>query len=709
MDEYIKLEHMVPVQAADIDNPKAVYLPHHAVLRDDKDTTKVRVVFDASCKGVNNKSLNDDLLIGPKLQQDLRHILMRWRTHKICITADIVKMYRMVRVADENTHFQRILWRDAPDKPIEHYRLLRLTFGTACAPYLAVKSLQRLADDEKHKYPLAAEITKSDFYIDDLLTGCDTEEEALTIYNEMNDLMRAGGFDLQKWSSNNENVMKYISENKRADQEVPLKVNSLVKILGVCWNRDTDSFEYTLNMLEPRQPITKRHILSEVAQLYDPEGWIAPVIVVAKMIIQKLWKTGLDWDDSVEGELLEEWLTYRQDLSNIKHITIPRWSHNSTTSKTELHVFADASQAAYGAAVYIRVVENENVYVSLITAKTKVAPVEKQISIPRLELCGAAMAAALISEVSQVLNINKENLHAWTDSTIVLAWLKGGASRWSTFVSNRVSTILNILDYEQWGHVATDMNPADYASRGLPASQLSSQSLWWSGPAWLSENDINVSTPDIEDTHEEEKVKTLTALINTEDELIWTKFSNLQRMLRVISYCRRWLNLKEAKEKREKHTQFITAEEIKQTLESCIKQAQEIEFKDEIKQLKSEGSVPKKSKLRNLCPLLDEGGILRIGGRIQQSHTDYDTQHPIILPATSHLSRLIIVDAHQKTMHGGPQLMLNYLRSKFWIMRARDLSKKCYRECVTCIRYSVKNTTQMMGQLPEVRLKPNLP
>ncbi|CAG9134415.1 unnamed protein product [Plutella xylostella] len=709
MDEYIKLEHMVPVQAADIDNPKAVYLPHHAVLRDDKDTTKVRVVFDASCKGVNNKSLNDDLLVGPKLQQDLRHILMRWRTHRISITADIVKMYRMVRVADEDTHFQRILWRDAPDKPIEHYRLLRLTFGTACAPYLAVKSLQRLADDEKHKYPLAAEITKTDFYIDDLLTGCDTEEEALTIYNEMNDLMRAGGFDLQKWSSNSENVMKYISENKRADQEVPLKVNSVVKILGVCWNRDTDSFEYTLNMLEPRQPITKRHIHSEVAQLYDPEGWIAPVVVVAKMIIQKLWKTGLDWDDSVEGELLEEWLTYRQDLSNIKHITIPRWSHNSTTSKTELHVFADASQAAYGAAVYIRVVENENVYVSLITAKTKVAPVEKQISIPRLELCGAAMAAALISEVSQVLNINKENLHAWTDSTIVLAWLKGGASRWSTFVSNRVSTILNILDYEQWGHVATDMNPADYASRGLPASQLSSQSLWWSGPAWLSENDINVSTLDIEDTQEEEKVKTLTASINTEDELIWTKFSNLQRMLRVISYCRRWLNLKEAKEKREKHTKFITAEEIKQTLESCIKQAQEIEFKDEIKQLKSEGSVPKKSKLRNLCPLLDESGILRVGGRIQQSHTDYDTQHPIILPATSHLSRLIIVDAHQKTMHGGPQLMLNYLRSKFWIMRARDLCKKSYRECVTCIRYSVKNTTQMMGQLPEVRLKPNRP
>ncbi|CAH2083815.1 unnamed protein product [Euphydryas editha] len=134
---------MVEVDSQHIDNQNAVYLPHHGVLREDKTTTKLRIVFDASCKGVNGFSLNDDLLVGPKLQQDLRHILMRWRTHKICITADIIKMYRMVRVAEEDTDFQRLLWRSTPDEPLRHYKLLRLTFGTACAPYLAVKSLQR--------------------------------------------------------------------------------------------------------------------------------------------------------------------------------------------------------------------------------------------------------------------------------------------------------------------------------------------------------------------------------------------------------------------------------------------------------------------------------------------------------------------------------------------------------------------------------------
>lgn len=130
------------------------------MVREDKDTTKVRVVFDASSKGDNNISLNDELLVRPRLQQDLRHILMRWRHHKICIVADIVKMYRMVRVADKDTDFQRVVWRFDPSEPMQRYKLLRLTFGTACAPYLAVKVLHTLAELEQKKYPLAARITK---------------------------------------------------------------------------------------------------------------------------------------------------------------------------------------------------------------------------------------------------------------------------------------------------------------------------------------------------------------------------------------------------------------------------------------------------------------------------------------------------------------------------------------------------------------------
>lgn len=164
IDEYLNLNHMEEItDVKEIEDERCVYLPHHPVIREDRDTTKLRVVFDASCKGNNNISLNDNLLIGPKLQQDLRHILIRWRCHKIAIVSDIVKMYRQVSVCKEDTKYQRILWRPSAEETIKHHRLLTLTFGTAAAPYLAVKSLQQLAKDECKGFPTASKITLTDF------------------------------------------------------------------------------------------------------------------------------------------------------------------------------------------------------------------------------------------------------------------------------------------------------------------------------------------------------------------------------------------------------------------------------------------------------------------------------------------------------------------------------------------------------------------
>ncbi|PZC71939.1 hypothetical protein B5X24_HaOG212252 [Helicoverpa armigera] len=289
LQEYITMNHMIQIKEEEVDNPKAVYLPHHAVVKEDKDTTKVRVVFDASCKGLNNISLNDNLMVGPKLQQDLRHIVMRWRSHRICIVADLVKMFRMVKVSSEDTDFQRILWRPQSDQPLQHFRLLRVTFGTACAPYLAVKTLQRLADEEQARYPTASSITKKDYYMDDLLTGCETLQEAKHIYNEMNKLMNSGGFELQKFSSNNQDLLTYIGEDNNSDNDsLKLKSTPIMKILGLKWHRNLDCFQYSVDLPEVKQPITKRQVLSEVARLYDPLGWIAPVIITAKIFIQKL-------------------------------------------------------------------------------------------------------------------------------------------------------------------------------------------------------------------------------------------------------------------------------------------------------------------------------------------------------------------------------------------------------------------------------------
>ncbi|XP_046963286.1 uncharacterized protein LOC124532427 [Vanessa cardui] len=642
IEDYIIQHHMIKVSDSEM-NSRVFYLPHHAVIREDKETTKVRCVFDASCKGSNNVSLNSCFIIGPKLQQDLRHILMRWRLHPYCVVADIVQMYRQIRVHGDDSDCLRILWRFDPNKPIETYKHVRLPFGTSCAPYLAVKCLQQLAKDEKSKYPIAAKITLQDFYMDDLLTGGDDENEIIEIYDQMNKLMKAGGFCLQKWCTNSENLLNHIKADKiRSNQAVIFKENNMIKVLGICWNKNTDNFEYLHHVPEADMPITKRNVLSDIARLYDPLGWIAPVIITAKIYMQKLWKSGLAWDDNLTPDLLKEWLAFRCDLVNVKSIIIPRWLQVKRGYYVELHAFADASQAAYAAAVYMKSKDVKgNIRVHLITAKTRVAPVEKEISIPRLELCAALLAAQLIFEVSQVLNIPKERLRAWSDSTTVLAWITGEPSRWTTFVSNRVSEILTILNRDQWNHVNSKENPADCASRGIQAENLKDLNLWWFGPSWLKEiNEYETyKSSDFITNEEQRSIKNMSAVVQIKDEeFLWTKFSNLQRLLRVLSYCRRVL-LWKIPNKIRFLPENITPEERNIVLQICIKDTQNFHFKDDINMLKNNGYVSKSSKLHTLCPILDVNGVLRVGGRIEHSQASFDTKHSIILPeAVSNLS-----------------------------------------------------------------------
>lgn len=254
-------------------------------------------------------------------------------------------------------------------------------------------------------------------------------------------------------------LLETFQEGTGSDMEIV--GDDVTKILGLTWNRRTDEFDYSVRLSsESSVPETKRQIISEICRLYDPLGWIAPCIITAKIFIQKLWIAGLDWDDKVPGELLVEWENYRKELPKLVNFHIPRWVQSTCSyMQVELHGFSDASNSAYAAAVYVRCIAADgNIRCHLVAAKTKVAPIN-QISTPRLELCGAVLMTKLLHEVSKVLNVKRSDLHAWTDSTIVLAWLSDHPSRWKTFVANRTSEILNILDSSQWSYVSSQDNP----------------------------------------------------------------------------------------------------------------------------------------------------------------------------------------------------------------------------------------------------------
>lgn len=217
------------------------------------------------------------------------------------------------------------------------------------------------------------------------------------------------------------------------------------------WHTFDDTFRFKVQPSKRPSKLTKRTLLSDVAKLFDPIGFLAPVVINAKILLQSLWLTGLTWDETLPENIVTEWLTLRSKLSEVSAIEIPRWIGTSKTNlKTEFHGFCDASNKAYAAVVYCRTEKVGKFEVHLLTSKTRVAPIKK-ISLPNLELCGATLLAKLVQKVQEAMNITAETF-AWTDSTIVLDWIKSNTHK-QTFVANRVSTILNTFKPSQWQHV----------------------------------------------------------------------------------------------------------------------------------------------------------------------------------------------------------------------------------------------------------------
>ncbi|XP_055604005.1 uncharacterized protein LOC129752246 [Uranotaenia lowii] len=245
MDEYESLGHMQKV--LDLDQPPTpcYHLPHHAVVREESTTTKVRVVFDASCKTPNGPSLNSALMIGPIVQEDLRSIIMRSRLRPVMLIADIKQMYRQILVHEDDTPLQRIVWRASPDAPMWTYELKTVTYGTASAPYLATRVLQQLADDECDQFPEAARVLKRDFYVDDLFSGADSVDEAVHLRKQLHALLIKGGFELRKWASNKPAVLEDVTPDNRALQaSVDFDRDQCLKTLGLHWEPATDHLRY---------------------------------------------------------------------------------------------------------------------------------------------------------------------------------------------------------------------------------------------------------------------------------------------------------------------------------------------------------------------------------------------------------------------------------------------------------------------------------
>jgi hypothetical protein len=351
---------MEPVTSSNKKTP-CYYLPHHTVFKESSSTTKTRVVFDGGAKSSTGLSLND-IQVGPTVQQDLYSIVLRFRTHQVCFTADIAKMYRQITIHPQDRDLQRILWRRSPDNPIQEYQLTTLTYGTSSAPFLATRCLKKLADENRDTYPRAAHVLSNDFYVDDLLSGTSTVTEAIKLQQDLPSLLQTAGFTLRKWASNHSKFLDSIPrELQETQQTLSLDNENGITTLGLQWNTRHDYFQ--VKNSSPRVQANsatsnKRKALADTASIFDPLGLLSPSVISYKMILQKLWQDQLDWDEQLPHHL-QEWNHLLHTISQLSEIKIPRNVICTSATNIQRHGFCDSSERAYGACTYVRSTNNQ--------------------------------------------------------------------------------------------------------------------------------------------------------------------------------------------------------------------------------------------------------------------------------------------------------------------------------------------------------------
>ncbi|XP_011859874.1 PREDICTED: uncharacterized protein LOC105557286 [Vollenhovia emeryi] len=437
MMDYETLSHMT--KASSISSRRShFYLPHHGVLKSDSTTTKLRVVFNGSSASTSGYSVNDLMYTGAKLHLNISDVLLWIRSHRHIFATDIIKMYRQIKIHKDDWELQRILWMDDELNEVP-YHLTTVTYGTKAAPFLTVRTLLQLAEDEGHKYPLAVPSITHGRYVDDIFGGADTIQQLQEVAHQLKGLCMAGGFPLAKWHATYLDILKTVTDSE--DQGLPITFDDCAtKILGLKWLPQEDTFAFSTRSSRTEGRLTKRLVLSEVAQIFDPLGFASPVVIRAKILLQELWLHKLQWDDPLPSQLSARWLIIREELTSLAKLSIPRWLNTWSDSQVELHGFSDASQLAMAAVIYISVHDSNGATFSLVCSKTKVAPL-KRLSIPRLELTAALLLSRLMQYVKATLNMDVTATHMWTDSLVTLSWIRSHASRWKDFVRNRVAQI----------------------------------------------------------------------------------------------------------------------------------------------------------------------------------------------------------------------------------------------------------------------------
>ena len=348
-----QLQKGIVEAAPEIPNGNEYYIPHKAVVKKEAESTKLRIVYDASAREDNTKpSLNDCLHPGPSLQNQLWDILVKSRFNPVLLTGDLKKAFLQIRIKQEERDSLRFHWKEPGCDGIKVYRFTRALFGLTSSPFLLAGVLNQHLDAWEDRYPELVKQLREGLYVDDLMTGGVKETGEKKVM--ATELFEDATFFIHKWHSNAKEL-EGDSGTSVESEDVSYAKQQLGggevggKLLGLPWNRERDTFNISLDV---NTCTTKREVISEIAKVYDPLGLVSPTMLVAKLLYRDICDSKISWDAQLPEPLLKRWKSWRSSLT--EELTVPRplTPHSVPVTGIELHSFGDASSQGVCAAVY---------------------------------------------------------------------------------------------------------------------------------------------------------------------------------------------------------------------------------------------------------------------------------------------------------------------------------------------------------------------
>ncbi len=746
INDFLSRNVIAKMTREEIANEKQAYFVPHNFVEKPGATTPLRIVTNSSFKSPKTqKSMNDILVKGPSSLNNLYHILLRFRSYEVGMTGDVNKMYHSVAICQEQLFWRRLLWRpfqfwnlSMEEHPPDQYHLKKITFGEKPAGTTSIAAMRMTADKYGTEKNFDAQrFVKENFYVDDGIGGAKNVPAAQELANEIEDLLKPGGFTLKKWIIGGQN-----------EPLVDLGKNN--KVLGVNWDPAQEQLifqfkvnlsgknrgkrvaaDLTLETIESLDPssLTRRILLRVTNSIFDPIGLLSPITILAKLWMKEVHKH--PWDEKLTVEEGNKWIKLFKILAGI-NVKFDRsfWPPGGVhEKKISLVGFHDASKMAYAGAIYARVkMDEDHYYCTLLTSKTRVSPVEV-VSVPRLELLSAVLVSNVMLSVVMALEyLQIENVFFIGDSTSTMGMIQGESSSLKEFTATRTATIKrNIVKIKestedtgkedflpdtvngklQWKHVPRKYNQqADILTKGTMDSKYLESTEWIHGPKYISQevsswpttvlrkDEINKSTPQDEVKYKVHHSCLITQAQENENQmfLLAKKLSNYKRLINTTAYMFKWHSHRGRKkiplEQKdiEKSKKFWENEVSKVSLEK---------FKNgHYKSLRA----------------YEKNGQVFMSGRLSKDaiKIGFDVEEFQIWPANHPYTKLFLKNLHEKFGHCSADRILHFARCNgIWVANGMKPCRTIRNTCMVCKIRDKRRTEQLMCDVKDYRCTPS--